>query len=294
MLLSMTGFGEAQAEVDGMMVRVEVRSVNNRHLKLSCRLPDGYAALESPLEALVRQEVRRGAIQLNLSIDRAVSAQDYRINPTVLVGYYEQLQQIRQQLSAHDRVSLEGLLTLPGVIEECLPARLDVDTQWPLLQPTVKLALDRLNAMRQEEGKAMERDLRANCQTMRAELVQIRQRVPQVVQAYQQRLQERLNSLLAAHEVEVTPSDIVREVGMFADRMDVAEEIIRLESHLDQMESLLSSDESGGRKLDFLIQEMLREANTIGSKSGDLGISQAVLEIKGSLERLREQVQNIE
>ncbi len=294
MLLSMTGFGEAQAEVDGTTIRVEVRSVNNRHLKLSCRLPEGYAALESHLEALVRQEVRRGAIQLNLLIERAVSAQDYRINPAVLVGYYGQLQQIRQHLSAPGDVVLEALLALPGVIQESLPSHLDADTEWPLLQPTVKLALTRLNAMRQEEGKAMERDLRANCQVIRAELEQIRQRVPQIVQTYQQRLQERLNSLLVAHDVQVTPSDIVREVGLFADRMDVSEEIIRLESHLDQMVSVLASDDSAGRKLDFLIQEMLREANTIGSKASDAPSARHVVQIKTNIERLREMVQNIE
>lgn len=140
----------------------------------------------------------------------------------------------------------------------------------------------------------MEKDLRANCELIQSELQQIRQRLPDVVQAYQQRLHERLNSLLATYDVQIEPSDVVKEVGLFADRMDVSEELVRLESHLDQFGAILVQDDSAGRKLDFLIQEMLRETNTIGSKASDAQTARHVVQIKTSIERLREMVQNIE
>ncbi len=140
----------------------------------------------------------------------------------------------------------------------------------------------------------MEKDLRANCQVIHSELEQIRRRSPEIIKAYQTRLQERLNQLLEPYDVQIEPSDIVKEVGLFADRLDVSEEIVRLSSHLEQFEQILGSDESAGRKLDFLIQEMLRETNTIGSKASDAQTARHVVQIKTNIERLREMVQNIE
>jgi uncharacterized protein (TIGR00255 family) len=290
----MTGFGDAQLESDDLTVRVEIRSVNNRHLKLSFRLPEGYAALEPRLEALVRQDIRRGAIQLNLQVERDLSVQDYRINESVLTAYFLQLTRINQQLAAKGDVPLESLLELPGVVSGSSLLQLDLDTEWPLIKQAVKQSLAQLAAMRQEEGRAMAEDLHANCESIRVELEQIRRRLPEVIQAYQLRLQERLNSLLASFDVQIEPSDIVKEVGLFADRMDVSEELVRLESHLDQFATTLSSDDSSGRKLDFLIQEMLRETNTIGSKASDAQTALHVVQIKTNIERLREMVQNIE
>ncbi len=294
MLLSMTGFGDARLETDEVTVRVEIRAVNNRHLKLSCRLPDGYAALEARLEALVRQDVHRGAIQLNLLVERPPSAQDYQINVPILAGYYRQLAAIRQQLAASDDVRLDALLVLPGVVQETDEPHPDLESEWPLIEQTVKLSLERLNTMRQREGEAMEADLRANAQTIQGELEQIRVRVPEIIQGYQTRLTERLNALLEPYDLQIEPSDIVKEVGLFSDRMDISEEIVRLASHLDQFETILANEDSAGRKLDFLIQEMLRETNTIGSKAGDAQTARHVVQIKTNIERLREMVQNIE
>jgi uncharacterized protein (TIGR00255 family) len=290
----MTGFGDAQVQGEDLTVRVEIRSVNNRHLKFSCRLPEGYAALEPRLEALVRRDIRRGAIQLNLFVEREVTTQDCQINESILTAYYLQLTRISQRLSTNDEVSLESLLGLPGVVQETGPPQPDSDVEWPLIEQAVKRSLSQLVAMRQEEGQAMAKDLRANCKSIQGELEQIRRRLPDVVQAYQLRLQDRLNSLLATHDVQIEPSDIVKEVGLFADRMDVSEEIVRLESHLGQFASMLASDDSAGRKLDFMIQEMLRETNTIGSKASDAQTARHVVQIKTNIERLREMVQNIE
>jgi uncharacterized protein (TIGR00255 family) len=290
----MTGFGDAHSEADDLTVRAEIRSVNNRHLKLSCRVPDGYGALEPRLETLVRQEVRRGAIQLNLLIERAPSAQDYQINLPILANYFRQMTEIHEQLAAPGDVHLDSLLALPGVVQEATEPHPDLESEWPLIEKTVRLSLERLGAMRQREGEAMEADLRANCRTIQTELEQIRSRVPQIVQAYQARLTERLNSLLEPYDLQIEPSDILKEVGLFSDRMDIAEETVRLASHLDQFESILATENSAGRKLDFLIQEMLRETNTIGSKAGDAQTARHVVQIKTNIERLREMVQNIE
>jgi uncharacterized protein (TIGR00255 family) len=290
----MTGFGDARLETEDVTVRVEIRAVNNRHLKLSCRVPDGYVALEARLEALVRQDVRRGAIQLNLQMERPPSVQDYQINVPILAGYYKQLAAIQQQLAASEEVRLDALLALPGIVQEAVEPHPDLENEWPLIERAVKLSLQRLNTMRQREGEAMETDLRTNARTIQSELEQIRIRVPEIIQGYQTRLTERLNSLLEPYDLQIEPSDIVKEVGVFSDRMDISEEIVRLASHLDQFETILASEDSAGRKLDFLIQEMLRETNTIGSKAGDAQTARHVVQIKTNIERLREMVQNIE
>ncbi len=294
MLRSMTGFGEAQLEDGHVTVRVEMRAVNNRHLKLSCRLPDGYAALEPQIESRIRQQVRRGVIQLSVHVSREVTAQDYRINPVVLTAYHRQLGEITGQLGSDAAVSPESLLLLPGVIEEASRSGIDLKEQWPLIERTVTQALSQLTRMREDEGRAMEKDLRENCQSINAEVSEIRDRAPCVVQAYQTRLTERLNKLLATHDTQIEPSDIVREVGVMADRVDIAEEIVRLESHLGQFGAIISADESPGRTLEFIIQEMFREVNTIGSKANDASIAQHVVRVKTCIERLREMIQNVE
>ena len=150
----------------------------------------------------------------------------------ILAGYYRQLTAIRQQLAASDDVRLDALLALPGVVQEAVEPHPDLESEWPLIEQTVKLSLQRLNTMRQREGEAMEADLRTNARTIQAELEQIRMRVPEIIQGYQTRLTERLNSLLEPYDLQIEPSDIVKEVGLFSDRMDISEEIVRLASHL--------------------------------------------------------------
>ena len=293
MLLSMTGHGEAHRRQDGTSVTVEVRTINNRYLKLSFRASEGYQSLEPQVEGLVRQHVRRGTIQVTLNVDREPSPDDYRLNEVVLKGYLAQLERITgSRLS--DGSSLASLLTLPGVVREPMASTDVIESRWPLIESVLQEALAHLGRMRIEEGRTMAADLAANARAIAAELAAVERRAPQVVDAYRGRLGERLNKLLGELGVQVQPADIVREVGIFAERSDVAEEIVRLKSHLEQFDTVMATDESSGRKLEFLTQEMFRETNTIGSKANDAEIARHVIEMKSAIERMREMIQNVE
>ena len=293
MLLSMTGYGAGEAERDGVRVAVEVRTVNNRYLKLHCRLPDGYGAFESRIEEAVRKQVRRGTVQLNVDVKRSGAA-DCTINAELVRAYYQQLAELQRELGTSQPISIESLLPLPGVIDDESQFG-DAADDWPVIEEALKQALTGLMTMRQTEGAAMERDLTEQAVDIRTSATSIEALAPRVAKAYQNRLLERLNKMLAEHEVNVRPADIVREVGVFAERVDISEEIVRLSSHLEQFETVMRDAESGtGRKLEFLVQEILRETNTIGSKANDAEIATHVVHIKTCIERIREMVQNVE
>ncbi len=294
MLLSMTGHGEAQRHQDGTSVAVEVRTINNRYLKLSFRASEGYQSLEPQVENIVRQHVRRGTIQVNLRVDREPSPEDYRVNEVVLKSYLAQLQGLVGGNLHSDGSLLTSLLALPGVIREPMASTDMIEARWPLIEVALQEALTSLDQMRSEEGRTMAADLTANARAIAAELAAVERRAPLVVDAYRSRLADRLNKLLGELGVQIQPADIVREVGVFAERSDIAEEIVRLRSHLEQFDTILATDESSGRKLDFLIQEMFRETNTIGSKANDAEIARHVIEMKSAIERMREMIQNAE
>lgn len=294
MLLSMTGFGEAHGGRDGAAVTVEVRSINSRFFKLSVRTGEGYGLLEPQIEAILRKHIRRGTIQVNVRVDRIRSPDDYRINAQVLDRYRRQLESLYQEWGLSGAVSLGSLLLLPGVVDEDSGGLTAPGADWPLIAETLEAAMENLARMRTEEGRAMAGDLKANCRAAAASLAQIQQRAPLVVDAYRCRLQERLKRTLAEYDVELDAADLIREVSLFAERGDISEEIVRLQSHLVQFESTMDLPESSGRKLEFLTQEMLRETNTIGSKANDVEIARQVIEIKTAIERIREMVQNIE
>ncbi len=294
MLLSMTGHGEAQIQGDGVFAVAEVRTVNNRFLKVSVRVSDGYGSLEPRIEAVVRRSIRRGSVMVNIRMDREPSPDDYRLNEMVLTSYRRQLEAVCEKETLSDTVSLDSLLVLPGVVTESGARHVNTDADWSLIEQTLIDAMQNLSQMRSEEGLAMARDLQANCQLIASELNQIGERAPLVVSSYQKRLTDRLNKLLTEYEVSVQPADIVREVGIFADRGDISEEMVRLRSHLEQFETIARAEESAGRKLEFVIQEMLRETNTIGSKANDAEIARHVVEIKTCIERMREMIQNVE
>ena len=294
MLLSMTGFGEAHCQQDGLAVAVEVRTINSRFFKLSVRTNEGYGALESQIEAIVRNNVRRGTVQVNARIDRCHSPDDFQINVGVLQRYRMQLEVLRQQWNVPQGLSLEALLPLPGVVDQSCGGVLGIEADWFVIERTVQAALDNLARMRTDEGRAMAADLKANCQTVAVGLKQIEQRAPLVVAAYRTRLEERIKKILAEFQVELNAGDLIREVSLMADRGDISEEIVRLRSHLEQFDAIMALPESSGRKLEFLTQEMVREANTIGSKANDVEIARHVIEIKAAVERIREMIQNVE
>lgn len=293
MLASMTGFGDARSQSAGISVSVEVRTINNRHFKLGYRSSEGYASLEPEVENVVRQAMRRGTVQVNLRVDRQVAAENYRINAAVLENYRAQLIKI-VGMTEGDHVGLETLLMLPGVVDEQGRAVIEPRDDWPIIEPVLQDALAAVNKMRLEEGKALLADLSSNAQLIEQQLDEVTKRAPAVVESYQSRLLQRVNKSLEELKVSLNATDILREVSLFVDRSDISEEIVRLRSHLQQYGEALTLEESSGRKLEFIVQEMGREVNTIGSKANDAEISKHVIEIKSALERIREQIQNVE
>lgn len=294
MLLSMTGFGEARTERDGLAVAVEVRSINNRHLKLSIRCGEGYAALEPQIESVVRGRLNRGTVHVNVRIARARAAEAYRLDTDLLDHYRSVLVKWRDRAGLSEEIPLATLLLLPGVVLDESAAACDPERDWPLVEEALDQALRGLDAMRTEEGRAMAADLRTNCENACRSLDRVQARAPLVADGYRARLEERLQKILAEYELTLNPGDLIKEVGLYAERSDISEEIVRLRSHFEQFEQIMQSPERAGRKLEFLNQEMFREANTIGSKSNDVEIAREVIEIKASLERIREMIQNIE
>ena len=291
----MTGHGEAHRHHAGAAVTVEVRSVNNRYFKLTLRASDGFHALEPHIDAAVRRQVRRGSLQVALRIDREPTSDDYRLNEAVLLGYLRQLEPLRRAGSIPpDPVRVEQLLGLPGVVQEKAADWDAAEAQWPLVEPVLHDALQHLAQMRAEEGRAMGVDLAANCRQIADQLSLVERRAPLVVESYRARLSDRLNKLLQECGASLQPQDVLREVGMFAERCDIAEEIVRLKSHLEQFSQVIEKEDCPGRKLEFLIQEMFRETNTIGSKANDAEIARGVIEIKSAIERIKEMIQNVE
>lgn len=290
----MTGFGEARSQAGEMAVSVEVRTINSRHLKFTLRSSEGYSALEPEIEAVTREVIRRGTVQLNLRVERRSSVDDYHINTDVLENYRRQIEQYTGQVAGNDSLAMQMLLSLPGAIDEKSRGEYDPREDWPKIEPVIRDALAAVSKMRAEEGVALAADLAHNGRQIAEQLDAITRRAPEVVQSYQSRLTGRVQQALSELNVTVEPADLLREIALFTDRSDISEEIVRLRSHLQQYEAALLMTESSGRKLEFIAQEMGREINTIGSKANDGEISRLVVEIKTALERIREQIQNVE
>jgi uncharacterized protein (TIGR00255 family) len=290
----MTGFGESYCQAESLAVAIEVRTINNRYFKCTARLPEGYPALETQIEPLVRQHVKRGTVVVQLQIRRAHSPQDYRIDGDVLLGYFQQLQSLEKACHVTQSVSLDSLLLLPGVVIDGAIDSGRAAEAWPVVEGALNEALTRLNRMRAEEGAALAADLEASCLMLGDCLESIAARAPQVMEGYRARLADRVSKALEQFHVQLNPSDLIREVSLFGERCDISEELVRLRSHVDQFRQTMALEESSGRKLEFLAQEMFREANTIGAKANDVEIAKHVVGMKAAIERIREQVQNVE
>jgi len=290
---SMTGCGEGMASADGSSCRVELRSVNNRAFKFSLRAREGLVGLESRAEAVVRRRVRRGTIHMGLDLAGPAAVAPRRIDHVQLAAYLDALEVF---CAGHDLAvprSVDALLGLPGVTCEAVADAVALEAAWPLVAEALERALDALDRMRRAEGQSLADDMLGACGEIGRLVAAIRERVPQAVVRHRERLQDRVAALVVERGVTLTESDFAREVALVADRTDITEELVRLESHLAQFRSLLA-EESTGRQLDFLAQEFAREANTVAAKSADVGIAHAVVEVKTLVDRLREQVQNLE
>lgn len=298
MIRSMTGYGESAAQVDDIHYAVELRSVNNRYFKATIRLPDILDDLEAELEALLRKQINRGTLTLSVKIRSGAGGQPAEVNDAVLLEYVRHLEAIQETLGDHGKsvnIDLTALLAMPGVLRSPDRAEFLLKTRPVIEKLTVEVA-KKVLAMRQVEGQSLLADLIKNRDVIIDRLAIVRMRAPKVVEEYQGRIKSRVNDLLARTDVRVDDKDLIREVAIFAERVDVAEEVARLTGHMEQFDKLADPKyaEPSGRTLDFLAQEMLREANTIASKCNDVLIAQAVVEIKGAIDRIKEQVQNAE
>lgn len=296
MIRSMTGFGEASATVDGAHYFLEVRSLNNKYFKSTIRLPEEFQGLEAELESELRRRLTRGTITLVGKCSDASATAAYTINHQALANYVEQVKRVPQSGEGGLRIDLAALLGLPGVLQPPADEEERLNRARAAFGKLLDQAIARLVDMRALEGRSLVADLMTHHALIVDRLGKIAERGPAVVDDYQKRLQARIETLLDSARVKVEPADLLKEVAIFAERSDIAEEIARLGAHMEQFKDLLNGNDPRpvGRTLDFLAQEMLREANTIASKSGDASISRNIVEIKGAIDRIKEQVQNAE
>lgn len=289
MLLSMTGQGVATVSDENATLTIEIRAVNNRHLKINLRAPDSLIAHESSIDKQIRSAVGRGTINVNIKVMKHSRQDDFTIDTELLQAYQAQLRSLSQTSP-----SLESLLGLPGVVINNVTSDASVASVLTLSNAALQQALGQFNAMRETEGNAIEAVFNQQLDSLKMIVEQIKDRAPVVVTNYQERLTDKINKLLETHDVTLNEGDLAREIGLYADRCDITEEVVRLNSHLEQFRNVMQSATSQGRKLDFITQELFREVNTIGSKANDTLIANSVVEAKTIIERIREQVQNIE
>ena len=289
---SMTGFGSATVAGKGVSVQVEVRSVNHRHLQAKLRLPPDLGHLESQVDALVRKQLRRGAVQLSARVIRAKNELPARVNKDVAAAYLRSLKALASELKLKGDLELADLVRLPGVVA-AYEEDTDLEHVGKLVLKATAAALRDLVQMREQEGEALAKDMTSHAVAIAKIHKRIQRGAPGLVRRHQADLKRRVSDLLDGAKA-LSDGDLAREVALLADKLDVSEELSRLDAHLEQLDRLLTKGGAVGRKLDFLAQEFNREANTIGSKCNDARTSHAVVELKTQIERLREQVQNVE
>jgi uncharacterized protein (TIGR00255 family) len=299
MLNSMTGFGSASADDKGISCAVELRAVNNRFFKGSIKLPDRLASLEPEIDRILRDAIIRGSVMLSVSVKDLATPTSVAINQSVLNKYIETARAAYGALAeTKPGIDIAALLALPGVIESGDDTAEYVATHKELVMRLVREALVKLNEMRVREGAALWADLKRHLEVIRTSLAKIAEHAPQVVRTYHERLKARVNQMVSEAKLSLSDHDLLKEVALFADRADIAEEISRLGGHLDQFIMVWEKEEpeiaGAGRKLDFIAQEMLREANTIASKANDSAIARLTVDIKSAIDRIKEQVQNVE
>lgn len=289
----MTGYGRSEQHNGHFTCRAEIRSVNNRFIEINIRLPKYLAALELPIKKLIKSKCARGSFDLFLNLEKNDdSSADLEVKPNLGMAsqYFKAFKQIKEELGLAGEIPIEALLDMKDIIK-MEPPTVD-ESQESMILETVAAALSSLIEMRREEGENLQTDLAGRLKGIRQLTESIRERQPVVLKEYRSRLQEKIKTLTEGIELDETR--LAQETALLADRCDISEEITRLGSHLEQFNNLFQKEGALGRKLEFITQEINRETNTIGSKSVDYQISQDVIEIKSLLEKIREQLQNIE
>ena len=277
-----------------MTYAVEISTVNNRYLKPTLRLPDTLGFLEGDIEKNLRHQLSRGTVNYMLRQKGASAEALFEINDRALGTLLKRLSKISPVGGVQRELDLGGLLALPGILSPAVPSKAMAERIRRKVLAITRQAIDGLKAMRAAEGTALAADLERHCRAIKAYLEQIRLRSTSGPQQYAEKLRKRVDELLTVAKLKLNDETVAREVAVFADRADISEEVSRLDSHLVQFEKGLKDSKAAGRKLDFICQEMLREANTIGSKACDAAIVHLVVDIKCRIDRIKEQVQNVE
>jgi len=292
MIKSMTGYGRVEGLCDGRNIIVEAKSVNHRFLEIALRMPASLYPLEMEYKKKIAERFKRGRIDVSIRLEGECSdTSKVNLNMDIARGYFDVLSRIKTEFNIQEPVSIKSLISFRDIFTPPLETQLDADFL-NSVEKMLQEALSILVNMRQDEGIVLFSDMQMRLQAIGEIIVDIRLRAPQVVLEYQKRLSERIKELTAGLELDA--GRLAQEVAVMADRCDITEEIVRMQSHIGQFEALLQSDEAEGRKIDFLLQEMNREINTIGSKGNDVEIARQVIDVKSELGKLREQAQNIE
>lgn len=292
MVRSMTGYGRGQDTLNGYSVVIEIKSVNHRYFEYSSRIPRGYGFLDDKVKLYLQQRISRGKVDVFVQIHAVETAgSEVVVDHSLAEGYLNALKALSERYDLRDDVSATVLSRYPDVLT-VRQAEVDEELVWSAVQPVLDAALTRFVEMRRIEGARMRDDVLSRAATIRDAVSVVEKQSPETVRAHMEKVETRIRELLDG--VPVDEARLLNEAAVFADKVAVAEETVRLNSHLDQLEQLLNSDEAVGRKLDFLVQEINRETNTIGSKCSDLNLTRIVVDIKAEIEKIREQIQNIE
>ena len=293
MIKSMTAYATVEKTVEELTVSVEIRSYNSRHIDLFLRIPPAYQSLEDKIKALITDRVARGRIETRVQIDdRSDQAAALEIDFARANALLTVFKELKGKFKLKDDITLDMLIGAGGILKSVENLQ-NEDVLWPIVNECISQAIDDLTAMRQKEGEFIADDFGRRLELINRCLKQIKQGSNDLLGRYQERLKERI-SLLTQNIVELDPARIAQEAAFLADRSDISEEIVRAESHLTQFKHIIKSDEPAGRKLNFLLQELNREFNTMGSKIGDAEIAHLVIDVKSEIEKVREQIQNIE
>lgn len=292
MIKSMTGFGRAQETVDGMTVTVELKSVNHRYFEFTAKVPRTYGFLEEKLKSFLNARVSRGKMECYVTIENLEeSDMEVIVNPSLAKGYVDALRTLSETFGLKEDYSAISIAKFPDVLT-LRKAPADEEKIWNAVQKVTELAVERFVTMRETEGEKLRADILSKADTILEHVAFVESRSPQTVCEYHEKLRQRMEELL--ENTQVDEQRLLTEAAIFADKVAVDEETVRLRSHISQLREFLDADEPIGRKLDFLVQEMNRESNTIGSKAQDVEIAKRVIAIKAEVEKIREQVQNIE
>ena len=289
----MTAFARAEKTEGNLTVSAEIRSYNSRYLDLTLRIPQTFQSLEDKIKTLVSERTARGRVEVKLQVqDVSETACAYEIDETKATAYYRALSELKERFGIDSPIVIEDLSRVNGIIRPAENA-MEPETCWPVIQQCVTEALDGLEAMRKTEGAYLAQDFAKRMDYIEAAMEKIAAASDGLLAHYQERLKTRISALTQGM-VDIDPARIAQEAAFLADRSDISEEIVRAGSHVQQFRAIMNSDEAAGRKLNFLLQEFNREFNTMGSKTGNAEVSHLIVELKSELEKIREQVQNVE